>query len=354
MDGIELSQRSSSVCSSVKDAAWHQLTADGSYECWHFDAVSDDGREALIVNFYDNYVLSPRYYDRLKMGMQYHNDATAMSRVPAVSFSYAVDGKIVFRAVNEFRAGEFNASTDRIGVRIAGCEFHSDEIDYGKGYILKLSLRTIRGRQINAEIEWLFVEADLSPLNHDDSVVTWNIVAPRSDVSGRISLVGRGGETRKIVHFRGTGYHDHLRFNGSAFASLGTRVWGRAHFVDATAIFCHREHGEERMSKLFIVRDSKMNEMDIAVENLDIRRGFRDRLSLSANGVALTIDAHKKISSDPSEKTMLSDVMLDLPGEHARTTMGLTGLVEPSLVGSGVSRWISDLRIGRENRSPLF
>jgi hypothetical protein len=349
-----LSEKALSVCSSVNDAAWHDLSGDGAYECWHFDAVSDDGREALVVNFYDNYVLSPRYHDRVKLGVRSLNDGSTMTRVPAVSFTYAVEGKAVCRAVNEFRAGEFKADTDRIGVKIGGSEFHSDTVEYGTGYLLKLNLRTVRGRHINAELEWLFVESNLMPPKEYDADLVWNIVAPRSDVSGRISLIGSRGETRKLVHFRGTGYHDHLRCTTSRSDSRGTRVWGRAHFIDTTAIFSQTEQGEEKTLKLFLVRDGEMSEMDMSVENKDVRRGFRNRLSFMADGLELKIDAQRKISSDPSESTMLSNVMLNFSDKDSRHAKGLTGLIEPSPPSNGLSRWIADLPIGREGRSPLF
>ena len=51
-----------SFCSSLKDDRWHNLSGPNAFESWHFDAVSDDGREALVITFYDNYVLSPRFY----------------------------------------------------------------------------------------------------------------------------------------------------------------------------------------------------------------------------------------------------------------------------------------------------
>ena len=32
-----------------------------------------------------------------------------------------------------------------------------------------------------------------------------------ADVTGKIELVGRSGKVRRVYHFRGTGYHDHMR-----------------------------------------------------------------------------------------------------------------------------------------------
>ena len=56
----ETTQRSASqisVCSSLSDDTWHNLAGPNAFESWHFDGLSDDGREAVVIAFYDNYIL---------------------------------------------------------------------------------------------------------------------------------------------------------------------------------------------------------------------------------------------------------------------------------------------------------
>jgi len=47
--------------SSIRDDVWHRDKKAGAYEWWYFDAVSDDGRETLVVIFLDGFIFSPRY-----------------------------------------------------------------------------------------------------------------------------------------------------------------------------------------------------------------------------------------------------------------------------------------------------
>src|SRR2546426_4382430 len=96
--------------SSVKDDVWHDQMGPDAFECWHFDALSDDGREALVITFHDNYAFSPRYF--LQQGNENGVAVAFDTKIPAVTFTYSVDGKTVLRAVNEFRMDEIAAADD--------------------------------------------------------------------------------------------------------------------------------------------------------------------------------------------------------------------------------------------------
>ena len=139
--------------SSVEDDRWHNQSGRDAFERWHFDALSDDGREALVIKFYDNYVFSPRYFRR--SGNHNGRSITHEERCPAISFAYSLDGKIILQATNEFRAGEFSASDDGINCFIGGSSFRVDAAAYGSGFRIKVELMTARKRQIKAELEWL-------------------------------------------------------------------------------------------------------------------------------------------------------------------------------------------------------
>ena len=47
--------------SSVAADVWHPQKNPKAYEWWYFDALSDDGREAIVIIFLDNFIYSPRY-----------------------------------------------------------------------------------------------------------------------------------------------------------------------------------------------------------------------------------------------------------------------------------------------------
>ena len=189
--------------SSLKDDVWHDQAGRNAFESWHFDALSDDSREALVITFDDSYSFSSRYYRQERTGNG--RSADGGKRYPAVTFTYSVDGKILMRAVNEFRADEFSANQSGIDCSIGRSSFRVDEAEYGPGFLLQIDLLTSRKCQLKAELEWLSIETDLKApaAKLEPESATWNIVAPRSDVSGRITVAGRNRKTKKVFHFRG-------------------------------------------------------------------------------------------------------------------------------------------------------
>ena len=159
-----------SFCSSLKDDAWHNLAGSNAFESWHFDAVSDDGREALVISFYDNYVLSPRFYANTTAPVNVVY--SGKHRFPAVSFVYSVNGKTVLNSVNEFVEGDFGVGAVS-GCAVGGSSFSVGTVEYGSGFMVTVDIRTFGGRRIRAELEWLLIESDLSPNTQIDSPATW-------------------------------------------------------------------------------------------------------------------------------------------------------------------------------------
>lgn len=348
-----------SFCSSLSDDIWHNLAGPNAFESWHFDAVSDDGREAIVVAFYDNYVLSPRFI--LNSMGEPNVTYSGRHRFPAVSFVYAVDGKPVLSSVNEFVEGDFN-SIGNGGCAIGASSFKVDTAEYGSGFVVTIDIVTYGGRRIRAELEWLLIESNLEPLLTRDSSAIWNAVAPRADVSGKIALVGRRGKVRKTVQFRGTGYHDQVTSANVHYRDLSSRMWGRAHFVDSTVVF--DRHGGTRdhnaPGKVYLIRDGKIDERSAACEATEHKR---DRWGLNVpRRISFSSDDNVKVRIKPltafrsgfTEVKMLSEITLSLRDGKPRKSVGITEFVDPRRLQNRIYRWISDLRIGREDKSPLF
>lgn len=85
--------------SSIEADVWHAKADPKAYEWWYFDALSDDGSEAVVIVFLDNFIFSPRYNQKRKL--------IENVRFPAISFLYYRDGKPVYRAINEFSPEKF-------------------------------------------------------------------------------------------------------------------------------------------------------------------------------------------------------------------------------------------------------
>ncbi len=357
-NGLELST-DVSFCSSLKDDVWHNLSGPNAFESWHFDAVSDDGREALVIAFYDNYVLSPRFY--INSNTRANVTQSGKHRFPAVSFVYSVDGKPVISSVNEFVEGDFH-SVEKKGCAIGNSSFSVETAEYGSGFVVSVDMPTFGGRRIKAELEWLLIESDLTPSAERTSAAIWNAVAPRADVSGKITLVGRRGKATKTVNFRGTGYHDQVTSANVHYRDLSSRMWGRAHFVDSTVVFDRLGGVENRLApgKFYLIRDGRIEERVAACEASEHRR---DRWGLlvprrisfvSEDQIKIRIKPMTAFRSGFTEVKMLSEITLSLRDGKARKTVGITEFVDPRRLRHRIFRWISDLRIGGEDRSALF
>ncbi len=356
---IQLSDEQISVCSSLSNDTWHNLAGPNAFESWHFDAVSDDGREAVVLAFYDNYVLSPRFHTNSNIPANVIH--SGKHRFPAVSFVYSVDGKPVFNSVNEYVEGDFR-SGENSGCVVAGSSFRIDTAEYGNGFFVTVDIRTAGGRRIRAEMEWLLIESDLMPPNGERTPGIWNLVAPRADVSGKIMLIGRRGKVRRTVQFRGTGYHDQISSENVHYRELASRMWGRAHFTDSTVVFERHGGVQDRAAagKVFLIRDGNIHERDAQFEVSEFKRD-RWRLNVprrisyvSDDQIKLRIKPTATIRSGFSEVKMLGEITLGLRDGKPRKSIGIIEFVDPRRMNGRLSRWITDLRIGRNGKAPVF
>lgn len=342
-------------CSSLKDNVWHDVRGKGAFEGWHFDAISDDGDEVLLVEFYDNYVLSPRFYDAAN-----HLERSS-AKVPVVSLIYYARGQVVVGAVNEFAEDRIVSDAgDRI--EIGESSIHLERKAYGTAIRACVDLATFGGRRIKADLEWLMIESDLVPLDDSDHAAVWNLTAPRADMTGTLELIGRSGRKRRCLDLNGTGFHDHILSRDVHYKDLRSRMWGRAHFSDATVVF--ERHGGVQdpgsAGRFFVVKDGEIFDFKAECYATEHKRDILGlnvprRISYTADdGSAVSIKPYKAIRSDFCEVKMLGTVALTLADGKTRETTGLVEFVDPTRLRSGIIRRVSDLRIGRRGRSGLF
>ncbi|MFN2502313.1 MAG: hypothetical protein ABR530_09910 [Pyrinomonadaceae bacterium] len=351
------------LLSSLQDDVWHDQAAHDAFESWHFDALSDDGQEAVTVTFYDNYPFSPRYVTHAAREKRVRSEVP--KRFPAVSFTYSCEGKVRMCAVNEFSQDNFSASKTEPICRIAGSSFHAEAADYGSGFVVKLDLVTSKQRRIKAELEWVTIEKDLaqaSPPEGPTTAHSWNIAAPRSDVSGRMELIRHSGGVEKTVHFRGTGYHDQFRSECSLTRTMWQRCWGRAHYVDSTVLFQHltSSSSTDSYASLIVIRDGSIDEHEA---KCIIGKTFRDRFGLLVPrrmsitcpaGAELRIETLETVRSGFFQVKMLGEMTLKFGDGPAKKTTGILELIAPGRLRNPAARWFSDLGIAKNGKPPLF
>ena len=341
-----------SFSSSVKADVWHPQKDSKSYEWWYFDALAEGGREAVAITFLDNFIYSPRY----------NREDTAGEKFPAISFTYFADGRPLYRCINEFSDREFHADMDAPACRIGESSFSFQTASYGSGYFVTIHAMLAGERRLEAQFEWLSIESDFSAeaFCYRDSAHCWNMVAPRSDVTGRISVFDKRGKTIDVRQFRGTGYHDHCLDNRWLAKTVRDWHWGRAHYSDATAVFYrYCELGEHTPStKLFVVKNGELQERDVQYDEQNyvrdkfgIRYPTRLRL-ISDDNMRLRVKPIKVIDSSFYYLRFLSEITLTLRDGVPRKTSGITEFLAPKTLKYRWLNWLSDMRTGKNGKAP--
>jgi hypothetical protein len=321
------------VSSSVEGAVWRASDEKAAYEWWYFDALSAGGKDAVIIKFADNSIDSPRY--------------CVAERVPAVSFTYVREGRPICSFVNEHSATDLRS--ENATFKIADSSFRFDSVEYGSGFAIEISGKTASGKRIEARFEWLLIEADIfGHESRQDSGHSWNIVSPRADVTGQITVYGRKSTRPEIHQFRGSGYHDHNR-DGRSFVETTSRwVRGRVHYADSTAIFCN--YGEFSSdaddTRLVIVRDGHTRERRVKFDVQELQRGrfgtsYPSRIRLvTEDGLRLRIKPETIIDSSRFCQRFLSEMTLTLRDGIPRRATGVVEFISPRVSRFRLLNWL--------------
>lgn len=366
--------------SSIAADVWHPKKDARAYEWWYFDALSDDGKEAIVIIFLDNFIFSPRYNKReqnesasgyaknLKQKVRRtlfsdKSGAAAKERFPAVAFVYYRDGKPIYRAINEFKEKDFSASTEKPECTIGDCSFTYETAPYGSGYMLSINAVLSGGRRLAAHFEWLSIEADFAaercPATENSHC--WNMVAPRSDVSGKISVSDKKGLSLDVRHFRGTGYHDHNLDNRWLPDAVRDWHWGRVHFADSTAVFYrYCETAKQPTTKLLVINEGELRERDAVYEE----SGFaRDKFGISyptemrfasEDDLRLDVRHQKIIDSSFFYLRFMSEMTLTIGGGKSKATLGITEYLAPKALKLRWLNWLINMRIGRNGKGSFL
>jgi carotenoid 1,2-hydratase len=358
-------------CSSLADDAWHGLDAPNAYEWWYFDAVSDDGRDAIVIIFLDNFIFSPRYnspssvVSRQSQKPKTTDDGRLTTdKFPAITFCYYRDGKPLYRGINEVAPAEFSARADFPSCRIGESDFSFEATPYGVRYILNIDVVLRGGKKLRAALEWLVVEHDYSPLKCPVNASShfWNLASPRSDVTGKIEVFDRADKDLDLIQFRGTGYHDHNFDTRWLPATVAEWQWGRAHFADATAVYYrYVEIGaREPITKLFLIKDNKLTVQNATFAASERRRHYfgvsypRTVDFLTSQDQMLTAKQSEVIDASFFYLRFLSEFTLDLGDGKKRQTTGISEHLAPKALHFRWLDWLVNMRISRNGRGAFL
>lgn len=371
-----------SFASSVKDDVWHPKKTAGGYEWWYFDALSDDGKDTLVIIFLDNFIFSPRYNKLFQnpasaeCGTQNaelktekpnpHSPLpTPHSNVPALAFVYYRNGKPLYRAINEFSPEQFSADQNHPDCKIGESSFKFESAPYGSGYSLRIKANLPRRRFLEANLEWLSIESDLLPAensNYSDEKHYWNLVVPRADVTGSIKVSDAKGKLLNVHHFRGTGYHDHNWDTRWMPLAVQDWQWGRAHFDEYTAVYYrYREPGSiSSITKLFLIKDNKLEVFDADYKEEKYRRNifgvkFPGEITISvAEKIKLNVQQIKPIDQSFFYLRFLSEAKLQCADGKIHEAFAVTEHLAPKVLKY---RWLDrlvNMRIGRNGKGSFL
>jgi carotenoid 1,2-hydratase len=341
-----------SISSSLADDVWHVKDAPKAYEWWYFDALSDDGRDCVVIIFFDNFIFSPSY------------NSSENPKCPAVSFTYYRDGKMLYRAMNEFSAEDFSGNRTEPFCKIGDSEMRFEKAPYGSGYLLTINATLHKNRKLKAAFEWLLIESDFLPTNGVNSANThsWNLVSPRADVTGNIEVFRRNGKPKDKIQFRGTGYHDHNFDTRNLPETVENWQWGRCHFADSSVVFYrYKEIGAATATtKLFIVKNGEFRELDAVCEEENISRdifglSFPKRLRFTAaENIRLRVKQTKIMDSSFFYLRFQSEMTLTLRDGKPRKMLGISEQLSPKSLKFRWLDWLVNMRIGRNGKGSFL
>ncbi len=358
------------IRSSFADDVWQGVNTPAAYEWWYFDAISDDGRDVLVVIFLANFIFSPRYN---RAAAQAHNASTPPARFPAVSVWLYRDGRSVWRTIREYQTNEFSANSDAVRCRIGQNEFHLEQTRNEACYALRLDLPLRRGEQLKAELQWKVIDGDLLP---DDSLQSlperedfahdWNVAAPRCRVLGSFIISSEKRENNRKIEFHGTGYHDHNRDTRWLAAIVAEWQWGRAHYDDdTTAVFYrYRERTDEAFStRLFIIRSGALSQHEASFA----AHGWRTHLfglryphvmefETASTDVrcVLRVRQRRTIESSFFYLRFVGEATLELGDGRVRRAPAITEHLAPRPLSWRWLDWLTDMRISKRGRNSFL
>lgn len=366
-----------SFTSSISGDVWHRKSSPDAFEWWYFDALSDNGRDAVVVIFLDNFIFSPRYnaYNKKQRKLTRNTNQgfwldentfhfPEQKTFPALAFIYYRNGKPVYRAINEFAPEDFSASIDAPACQLGENSFYLDSAPYGSGYVLSINAGLSRKRRLKAAFEWVAIEGDFLPecRIYAENSHCWNLVLSRSDVSGKIVVEDAKGKSLDTINFRGTGYHDHNIDNRWLPETVRDWQWGRAHFLDSSAVFYrYKEINEENpTTKLLVVREGNLRERDARYEEQNFARDFfgikyPQRLTFTtADNLRLRVKQTEIIDASFFYLRFLSEMTLTLRDGKPRKTVGITEYLAPRALKYRWLDWLVNMRIGRNGKGSLL
>lgn len=327
------------------DAGWHDLKESAAYEWWYLDAISSDGRTAVVFIWFAGLPFSPDALTNHERG----RSSRALDHVAMFTAVY-VDGKQIAYALNRHDKSTFEAERDALRVRVGPNVL---EPSSGNGFTARIDAPMLfGGGRLVGEFELLpVVTADgVFPEGGTELDHLWNPLAPACSVSGSLRLTGRDGSEGWSTAFEGVGYLDHNYGRRPLTEGIRRWSWGRAHLGDTTLVFYQNEPMDGLVEAVLGVVDSGENVpcSDVRFTTSEWRRRilcprFPDvmRVEGMREGAPVRMEARRRHIVDwgPFYMRFLSDVTANVGGREL-SGFGITEYLDPRGLRA---RWLRPL-----------
>ena len=326
----------------------------GAQEWWYFDAISDDGRDALVIVWYAGLPFDPEY----GVGTLRHLKDPARFPAPkaldhcAIGFSWYRDGKTMAYALNAYRSGDFSCNAQPWTVDVAGNHLIRDS----EGYVLDLDTPAVDGvHRINAKLGFRPV-AGTEPLERDlgrpDAPHLWILAAADCRVRGRVSIEG---PRPMVLDFGGRGYHDHNAGSEELSRSMRRWRWGRVHAGGSTHVYYQAEPRQGRSQSLGITCQNGRPEVIREDVNFDLKawryHGFGIRFDRELTTPTFRRRHRRCVDSGPFYLRWLSEFVVPASIEDAPHRslhrLGLCELLDTRNMHHPLFNWMIPYRLKR-------
>jgi len=351
--------------------AWHRLDAPGSYEWWYFDAEDETQGISVVFIWFVGFAFSPYYlnhYEEWKARRR--ADPPNPADYAGFSFQLYENGRESINFIKEGARELFASEDGGVGVRFEGNRFVYDPLR--DEYRLSIDFQfPARDRLVHGSFSFRPMhrfDYRLDTDVHDgvDFRHQWVLSVPKAEVLGVLDIRTLASDNRKVLQFRGRGYHDHNLGIVPMYESIDRWYWGRT-FSDRYDLIYYVVFLRGRSTKpqaVMLVRDHESGEQSVFDAVSVSEGGFTRGLfappharSLRLHGGPFTIEvSHRKaLDAGPFYLRYTSDVTVDEAGVRFERICGISEFLNPAPLNSKLMQFFTASRVWREGkRSAMY
>jgi carotenoid 1,2-hydratase len=351
--------------------AWHRLDAPGSYEWWYFDAEGEAQGISVVFIWFAGFAFSPYYlshYEEWKA--QRRADPPNPVDYAGFSFQLYENGKESINFIKEGPRELFASEDGGIGVRFEGNRFVYDPLQ--DEYRLSIDFTfPARDRSVHASFSFrpqhrFDYSLDTAANDGVDFRHQWVLSVPKAEVLGVLDLKSLSSAKRKVLQFRGRGYHDHNLGTVPMYESIDRWYWGRtfSQRYDLIYYVVFLRGRASRPQAVMLLRDHESGEQSVSaavsVSEKRFTRGLfapvhAQSLRLEAPGVSVEVRHGESLDAGPFYLRYGSGFSMTIGDDQLDEVRGISEFLNPAPLNSRVMQFFTASRVWREGkRSAMY